>query len=502
VAERLKQPAAVLFVLLALYFAVNIALRVSLPASLELDEAEQVFYSQWLMLGYGPQPPLYNWLQIGVFAVTGKSVFGLSLLKNLLLFATYLFYWAAARLVLKDGALQIAAVLGLLTLPQVSFMAEQDLAHTVALIAATALFLHGFYRIIDKPALAGYLIAGLAIGLGFLAKYNFVLLPAAALIATLPERSLRDRILNWRLAAAIVLAAVLVAPHLAWLVGHFHMATAQTLSKMTDHAVPHRGVVSALRGLGSLVVAIAAFSSLTMAVFVAIFRTASLRVLAARTPLIRITERMLLVLLLALLVVIVATGTTQVRERWLDPFLLVLPLYLAMKIEAADAAGMVRRTALLALPLAIMLIVPASIGLRVTTAPLTGSYTRLNVPIDGFARQLAADSAGPPAAIIAADRHLAGNLALAFAGVPVMTSQYPDFTLPWTTDNGRPVLLAWRAEHGDAMPAALGQWLVAHLASGGVVAPGVTELPYNFARPGKTYRFGYAWVDIAPKSTP
>lgn len=499
VSVRPMRLSGLLFLLLALYFIVNIVVRLSLPASLELDEAEQIFYSQWLALGYGPQPPLYNWLQTAVFTLTGRTVFGLSLLKNGLLFSTYLFYWLAARRVLKDEGLRIVAVLSLLTLPQVSFMAEQDLAHTVALIAATALFLYAFFRIVDRGDAAGYLLAGISIGLGFLAKYNFALLPAAALVAVLPERELRDRVFNWRLALAVAVAVAIVLPHLLWLWDNLDLATTQTLGKMTDHREARIGVIPALEGLASLAVAIVAFSALTLVIFVAIYRSAARRVLTARSTPIRIVERMLVLLLAALALIIIATGTTTVRERWLDPFLLVLPLYLCMKIEAAGTDQAVKRKGLIAIPLAIMVLVPASIFLRVATASLTGDYTRVNIPSDRFVKAEVSDRDIVPALVVAADRHLAGNIGLSLPGVPVMTTQFPDFVLPFSASDTRPILLAWRTGTGEAMPPALEKWLAQNI--GADVRPEINTiaLPYHYQHGDDVYSYYYAWLRPAAK---
>lgn len=497
-ASRIARPVSLLFLVLALYFAVNIIVRLSLPASLELDEAEQVFFSQWLALGYGPQPPLYNWLQIGTFALVGRSLLGLSLLKNALLFSTYLLSWLAARQVLRDRSLQIIAVLGLLTLPQVSFMAEQDLAHTVALIAATALFLYALCRILVRPDIFAYLIAGLAVALGVLAKYNFVLLPVAALLAVLPERDLRDRIWNWRLLIALLLAFVLVLPHAIWLIRHLDFATAETLGKMKDHHKTSPGLVSSIRGVASLAVAFLAFSALTLVIFTGVYRRQAWTVLTASSPTIRIIERMLLILLAALLLVIIGTGTVMVRERWLDPFLLILPLYLCLKIEAVDAANRLKHPGLLAIPLIILIAVPASIALRVLMAP-SGGYTRLNIPTDRFVESVVSEPKIAPAVVIAGDRRLAGNIALLLPGVPAMTPQHPDFTLSFSASATRPLLLAWSMPGDGEMPEALRQWLAANGYADARIDARSLALPYHFAHNQDSYAFGYAWISPTAK---
>ena len=490
-----RLPAAV-FLLLAAYFVVNIIVRLSLPHTLELDEAEQLFYSQWRLFGYGPQPPLYNWLQTAMFALTGKSILGLSLLKNLLLFSVYLFYWLAAAAVIRDNRLRIVAVLALLTLPQVSFMAQQDLTHTVVLLSATSLFLYAFYRILVAPDLAFYVLAGIAVGLGFLAKYNFPLLPIAALLAVLPERDLRSRIFNWRLLLAIAIAAVIVLPHAFWLMHNLGAATARTLEKMNEdgHAW---NLMSPIQGIASLAVAGIAFSALTMLLFVAVYRRSVWTVLRSRSTPIAITERMLLLLLIALAVVVIASGATHIRERWLDPFLLVLPLYLAMKIEAAGLAERVTRKPLIAIALLIMIAVPASLYLRVATSTMTGDYTKLNVPFDRFAAQVAADGKIAPGLVLAEDRHLAGNMLLNLPDTPVMTTQYPDFVLPWAKD--KPILVVWRSKPDGQIPAPLKAWLDNNAGPRDhEAAIRAIDLPYHYARDGEQYRFRYVMIEPVP----
>jgi len=77
--------------LLALYFCLQVVLRVVSSPALELDEAEQIVLSQWLLPGYGSQPPLYTWLQFILTKIVGTNVLAVSLLKNILLFLAFVF---------------------------------------------------------------------------------------------------------------------------------------------------------------------------------------------------------------------------------------------------------------------------------------------------------------------------------------------------------------------------------------------------------------------------
>jgi hypothetical protein len=67
------QPAG-LVALLPAYLALHVGIRLLAPGAAEHDEAEPLVLSQVLALGYGLHPPLYTWLQHGVFAALGGAL--------------------------------------------------------------------------------------------------------------------------------------------------------------------------------------------------------------------------------------------------------------------------------------------------------------------------------------------------------------------------------------------------------------------------------------------
>jgi 4-amino-4-deoxy-L-arabinose transferase-like glycosyltransferase len=125
----LRDKQSVRFVLvLALYFLAHLVIRLSLSDSLDLDEAEQAFEFQQFRMGYGTQPPLYNWLQWILFSALGMNLFALALLKSLCLFSIYFFMFLTARpLVGSMGAMAVSA--SMLLLPQIGWEAQRDLTH-------------------------------------------------------------------------------------------------------------------------------------------------------------------------------------------------------------------------------------------------------------------------------------------------------------------------------------------------------------------------------------
>ncbi|API52449.1 hypothetical protein BMW22_13235 [Rhizobium leguminosarum] len=489
--ESSRRDISWIFALLAAYFALQVGVRLATSHSLDLDEAEQAFRSQWLAAGYGPQPPFYNWLQYTVFQFAGVSLTALSIVKNLLLFISYLLYGLTARLVLRDKALVAIATLGLLTIPQMAFEMQRDLTHTVAVFFSASIFFYGFIRSLKQPSLASYLIAGIGIGFGLLAKYNFAILPAAALIAALSDARLRPRIFDWRLVLTAVVALIITLPHLFWLKDNLDFATARTLEKMTASGDASY-LMQVSMGVSSLALATISFAALTVAVFAIVFGKGLRPALASGSEWTRLLERMMLVFLAGILLLIVFGGAAGIKDRWLVPMLFILPLYFCLKIEAAGVTTDRAFRRFIPILAVIMISVPATLYGSVATARFTGHYERLNRPYAAMLEILRKQA--EPAAILAGDSLLAGNLRQDIPGVPVLSVDYPGFNPDLS--GRRPLLLVWLLPKGgsEALPPAMAQWLQANL---GVSAPqaSVIDVPYIYGRGDDSYRFGYAWVN-------
>jgi 4-amino-4-deoxy-L-arabinose transferase-like glycosyltransferase len=490
-AQRLAgglKPAALF---LGAYFVLSIVARLMLPNGLTLDEAEQSLFSQHWLLGYGPQPPFYNWVQTAVVSLMGISLLSLALPKFVMLFLCYFFYGLAAREISARPALVSLAMLSLLALPQVSYMPQQDLTHTVAVLMATALFLYGLCRTLSRPDWQGYAILGIAIGIGTISKYNFVLLPAATLLAVLCDRTWRVRLWDLRVLLTAVLSLAIVLPHALWLGGHMDLATGGTISKMVEANAPH-GFVRVLKAVGSLAVACLAFGALAAVVLGLSMRHTLPQALRASDPWTRLLGRIMLFSLAGVVLVILVAGTTKITERWLDPYLLALPLYLLLKFERAGADMGRLLPRLLPFFLVVMGVALLPGPAKTLGAAVTGSYGRMNMPFDRAGEQLRAQK--QPAVIIAKGMHLAGNMRLQFLGIPVIDADDPADAAARTQDMG-PVLLVWIPPAPGARQQGLDPSAVAQQMQLSVSATGMLELPYHYSRGGgDLWKLGYAWL--------
>ena len=217
-----------LLVFLTVYFALQCVLRVLYASGLGLDEAELFVITQKLAPGYGSQPPLYNWLQIGAFSLFGLGVPALAILKNLLLWATFVFMYLAGRLVLEDDTKAALTTLSLFTIPQLAWESQRALAHTVIAVTMAALTLYVMLRLLRSGRWAWYVALGVCWALGMLSKYNYILFVAALLIAAVSIGAFRPKILRPLILLSLATALVLLVPHLEWVRTHL----AATLSRV------------------------------------------------------------------------------------------------------------------------------------------------------------------------------------------------------------------------------------------------------------------------------
>jgi len=143
-------------ILIFAYFGAQFGLRLAHQGALGLDEAEMLITAQTYALGYGPQPPLYSWLQAPLIAIFVDSIVALALLKNALLATTY---WTLFMLGIRLGRTAFAPILGalgLLLLPQIAWESQRELTHSVIGVTFCALTLLQFSGPWNGQALANW----------------------------------------------------------------------------------------------------------------------------------------------------------------------------------------------------------------------------------------------------------------------------------------------------------------------------------------------------------
>ncbi|WP_417275425.1 ArnT family glycosyltransferase [Celeribacter halophilus] len=251
-----QQVTRLFFLAITTYFLAQLALRLILGGALETDEAEMLLMTPGLRWGYGPQLPLYNWLQTVLFSVFGETLFALSLLKNLLLWSTYALLFVGLRAFVPARVAALTA-LSLFLIPDIAWEAERATTHSNMLLATISASIATFLWALKTGHLRHWALFGLALGLGGIAKYNFWAIPVGLVLASLSIEHARRSLLSKRALIAPVIAAIVVAGPYVWMFKNPDLALSSVgkmdLSEAAHSLIPE-GVPLYFQGIAALLI--------------------------------------------------------------------------------------------------------------------------------------------------------------------------------------------------------------------------------------------------------
>lgn len=181
------------------------------------DDAEIMLHSQFWAEGYRVRnPPLFEWLAMGIMALVGQSMAVVLMLRlACVVFMLALLRRLAMRLGLGSGA-ALAAALGVTLVPHFYFNALFDLTHTVlagvfyVAVPLTVLWAQ------SRPSVRRMLVLGAVVGFGLLTKHIFVLFVVAALVACVRVPSFRILLSPRLLLPALAMTVLVVLPYGLW----------------------------------------------------------------------------------------------------------------------------------------------------------------------------------------------------------------------------------------------------------------------------------------------
>ena len=470
-------------VLLVGWVLLHVGLRLWISPVLTIDDARETVLGQTLDWGYQrQQPPLYNWLVWAAFRLLGVSVLALTVVKYAVLAAAIAFVHRSARRLLGDGWLALLAAAALVLVVPLSWTVHDALTHSVAALAACAATFDALLRLETSRRPGAYAALGLAIGLGLLSKYSYVVFLVALLAAALTLPAYRSRLLDPRALLALVSAGVVVAPFAGWLIRH-RVDLVDTYVAQVPGAVPE----SYLGGLASGLYYVARVALYYVAPLALVFaallpqvyrrRPAAGAATASAPAGGRLLERFLLAVAGLLVLGVVAGIVGYLKFRWLVPGFFLLPLYFVWRLAAAPVDPRALRRLAGVLLLAEAAIV-GGILLRIYGDRLFERPARLNEPYDALAGQLA-DAGFSGGTVVAGPGALAGSLRLRFPAARVLSLEHPQYR-PAARGSGQ-CLVVWERGGADEVPLALRAFLAealdAPLAGNDPVA--VVSAPYR-----------------------
>jgi 4-amino-4-deoxy-L-arabinose transferase-like glycosyltransferase len=488
-----QRPYLFLAILLG-YGLLHVVIRLLISEGAELDESEQLLLSQSFAIGYTDQPPLYTWLLIGVEAIFGVNLLSLAILKNLLLVITHLCLFLAARIVLNDAYLAALTALSLWLVPQIAWESHRDLTHSVLVTSISSGFFYVMVTLLHRGQTRQYFLLGCLLGLGVLSKHSFLFFAAALLAAVLSQREGRDRLLDRRMLFACLLAGGIGVPYFLWLFEYFDPSTSPITRKLALHSGMQQ-LTAVGTGLGQLVWASVRFLSPLWLICVLVFPVLLTRRCSgveSCQPYRRTLERFFLMVFIILVAAVILFGVTHFKDRWMQPFLFLVPLYVFVRLQGIGGIvpSQLRLFAcLLAFFGLVFLVAPLA---QAWVAPWFGLYSRLHAPFEAVAYQLG-EAGFRQGTIVAETTFIGGNLRLLFPTSRVVTPDIRAGLRVHPQPTGQ-CLVVWDGDHGQPVPLPLRRFLeeTLHAPSLSDYVPHYIEAQLQHSRQ-QVYRIGF-WL--------
>jgi len=426
-----------------------------------------------------------------VFQVTGQTIFGLALLKNLLLAAACVFTYGAARIMLGRRDMAVVAAASLLFLPQVVWEAQRDLTHSVLVTTCAAGLLYALVKTVRNGHPGSFAALGLLLGAGMLAKYSFAPYALALLgaAAWLPE----TRVRLWRpaLAITIITAAAVVLPHFVWLLYHWDevvLSVIRDLDGKEPLSVPIRLGV----GWGSLLWALFQFLTPLWLIYgLVLWRRTRNETWLPTTPdglWRRLLARYGLLFLAGMTLLILYTESAYFKTRWMLPYAYLAPIVFLLLLHHRATPRRLETLSRIAAGFAVVVLV--AMPARVVVYDVLDAPDEINAPVADVAAQLVRrDWNG--GVLITDENYLAGTLQLHLPDTVVVDAKRdrpaPDHLLAGRCG----VTLVWedarlKAPPGPLLRAYRGLTGMAWQEGDGVIV----EAPYRYS--GRIFRVGAA----------
>ena len=371
------------------YILIHLALRVYFSQTLQVDDAEQIRFSQDLLLGYPiPQPPMYSWLSWIMFQIFGTGLLALTLLKYAIISLTFWFTWLVSGQLFQHLQTRYIATFSYLLMPSFAWHMHQGFTHTIMLSFGIVLSIHALLSLKDNPSTKNYIYLGLAFGIGLMGKYSFLLFMVAILVSALSINSYRKIIFDSKILLAIGAFVLMIGPHAYWLSQHHQeifSSIDQKLQVTNDNALIDR-----FKSAWQFSTAAIAF----VVPFALVFLINSWRRLfnadkqLTKQANVLLLNRFYWVIIISVIVLALFVSMPHFKVRWFHPLMMIFPLWMMIRIERQELLSKSITRWFSAILIIFTFLILSIRLLQVTIGPNLGNYGRLNIPIHGTLNKL------------------------------------------------------------------------------------------------------------------
>jgi 4-amino-4-deoxy-L-arabinose transferase-like glycosyltransferase len=350
--------------------------------TLQVDDAEQMRHAQEFLLGYPiPQPPLYSWLSWGMFKIFSAGLFALTLIKYIIISLTFWFTWLVSGQLFQHLQTRYIATFSYLLMPSFAWHMHQGFTHTILLGLGIILSLHALLSLKENSSIKNYLYFGLALGIGLMAKYSFLLFIIPLLISAISIASFRKIIINQKTLLSIGVLIIVVGPHAYWLTQHYQevfLSIDQKLKVTSDNLLVDR-IKSVWQFAGAAIAFVVPFSL--------IFIINSWRKIfnidkqASKDDSSLLLNRFYLIIIASVILLAIFVSMPHFKVRWFHPLMMIFPLWMLTRVERKTLLSKSIMRWFTGITVIFTVLILSIRIAQVTIGPELGKYGRLNRPI-------------------------------------------------------------------------------------------------------------------------
>ena len=478
--------------IIGLYCLLHFMLRLLVSPSMELDESEQ--FLQGISLNLRPQPFLYSFIVKTVSLVGGQNFLTIIIVKYLILFAFYLFFYVLARSY-WNARESLVVTASLTFLPTYSYEFIRDLSHSILASAFAVLSAFLYIRILSSRNLNFYFALLVTLCLGVLSKYVFFFFLAAIVLSDIFVKE-RWKAIKKKSGLLLIMLASIAAITFFILLKSGSFPFLQRIIE----TVPH-GTLNLRSPLKVFKLLFVGFIELL--IFAAVFLLFFHKQISVRTGIgsrVTVFFRSLAVFgILMPLLAILLIHIDRFKPRWLAPVVFTFPLAFFSLVDLKKNRKLSTLFAYCCMAIAILIFLSrAFLGFF---PDVTGKKERIHIPFQALTTELrhrivdleAGDTRN--LVIISNDRHLIANMMLwvpvhKYALVDIDKGLFTGENPAETKKNGG--IIVWDASsQGEAIP----KYFLEIFPSARQLEP--LRAPYIHSN--KTFSMGIA---VIPKSAP
>ena len=398
------------YIVLISYLLIHILLRLVFTDTLQIDDAEQVRLGQNIQLGYNiPQPPLYSWIAWLGFKLFGINIYVLTVIKYLFIGITFFLVSLISERISSKKEIQNIIIFSYLLMPSFAWHMHQGFTHTILLGMSILMTIHALFKIIDNQNTISYIYLGIALGLGLMSKYSYLIFLIIFILTCVSISDFRKSLLNSKTILTLLTVIVISGPHLYWIFENYEQVFHQVNQKISPSLT--KDFASILGPFINFLSGFIGFISPLILVYLIFFKHLKINI---DTTFKKFFLHFYLIALSLIVLAFLIFSIPEFKVRWFHPLLMISPFFLGLFLDNKKDFYINFKKIFYFLLLLVTILV---ISVRVFQFTLSADYGlngRLNTPITITLNKLKSKISLENKILVTKDNFLGSHLLISF----------------------------------------------------------------------------------------